>query len=147
MYKSLNIHRRPHPPKKQCLLVVGTTEDYIAWIEACYHKKVLFLVEKKILPTQGDFSDSHANRVYSNLSNYDQTISDLLSYSAESGCRVEGVVCFDCEYLNLASHIARTFNLPYPSMHSVDACRNKHRFLMLLIAPCKKASCSVFLAS
>ncbi|MFH1699461.1 MAG: ATP-grasp domain-containing protein [Candidatus Zixiibacteriota bacterium] len=108
------------------VLVVGTTPDYIAYIDKHYPGRALFLTDTihrtGISETVPDASSEIVTHL-SDSSNVPDTIENHLKAKRQS---LSGVVCYDCEWLILAATLAEHFDLSFPSVESVRLSRDKY---------------------
>lgn len=106
-------------------LVVGTTTDYIEWIRKSIPERALFLTDPAVRRRSEEPNPSPGEEILCDLSDYDSVLDTLPRYLSSKGLCPGGVACFDCESMELAALLARKFSLPYPSLQSVNSCRNK----------------------
>lgn len=116
--------RQPAPPDTR-VLVVGTTADYIEWIQSACPRQALFFTDPEVRRTAvepcpaaadelcGDLTDAHlaCRRIEEHLNTYRLVL--------------DGIACFDCESMQLAAVLAEHFGLPYPTVQAVRNCRDK----------------------
>ena len=108
------------------ILVVGTTDDYIQWIREQLPGRGVFLVDKGGRKNGGGVWGACDDEIASSLLDSEKVWRDVTHYLDTSQVTVEGVVCFDCEYLALASVIARKLDLRAPSLDAIIRCRSKY---------------------
>jgi len=106
-------------------LVVGTTTDYIEWIRKSNPERALFLTDPTVRRGSQDPNPSPGEEILCDLNDYGRVFDILPRYLSREGLRAGGVACFDCESMELAALLAQKFSLPYPSVLSVNSCRNK----------------------
>lgn len=106
-------------------LVVGTTTDYIEWIRKSIPERALFLTDPAVRRRSEEPNPSPGEEILCDLSDYDRVLDTLPRYLSSKGLCPGDVACFDCESMELAALLARKFSLPYPSVQSVNSCRNK----------------------
>jgi len=107
------------------VVVVGTTGDYIGTLEERAHGRIVFLTdtdERRKWTASGspEFLEATCS-----LGDRSAAVNILKHYVEKHGAILEGVACFDCESLRLASLIAREFSLDFPSEEAVLRCRSK----------------------
>ncbi|MFH1688042.1 MAG: ATP-grasp domain-containing protein [bacterium] len=107
------------------VLVVGTTPDYIAHIEACYPGRALFVVDRSRSRATPSPDPEARSIVHTSLAQAATVLADLEIHQKRWKQRLVGVVGYDCEQLPLAAVMAGHFGLPHPSLDSVRLCRNK----------------------
>ena len=116
---------RPVPISTK-VLVVGTTPDYIDWIRRSCPARALFLTDPAARWQAVEPSPPPAEEVLCNLSDYSEVRQVLQRHLLQENIRLDGVACYDCESMELAATLAQEFSLPYPSVQSVNNCRNKY---------------------
>jgi biotin carboxylase len=116
---------RPVPISTK-VLVVGTTPDYIDWIRRSCPDRALFLTDPAARRQAVEPSPPPAEEVLCNLSDYSEVRQVLQRHLLQENIRLDGVACYDCESMELAATLAQEFSLPYPSVQSVNNCRNKY---------------------
>lgn len=107
------------------MLVIGTTPDYVDIICERFPGRALFLTDTRVRAASAEASPGRETELLCDLTDSRGAQAALLSYLAQHGVEPSGIVCFDCESMALASVIARSLSLDYPSPESVAACRNK----------------------
>lgn len=107
------------------VVVVGTTADYIAYLEQACPGRALFITDPPERENSSEAAPVPAREVLCDLSDFPQVLRRLQGHLARWDQRPAGVACFDCESLGLAAVVARELGLPFPSARSVALCRNK----------------------
>jgi len=107
------------------VLIVGTTPDYVAKLYKRYSKSLLFLIDRRF---RGDPFLSHlppSSLIFAPLQ------------EAEAACRMthdvlragratpEGIACFDCDSLLLASRLGSELGLRFPPWEAIARSRSK----------------------
>ena len=105
--------------------VVGTTSDYVALLDERRPGRALFITDQAERAKAAEPSPDAASEVLCDLTDFPAVLSAVQSHLKRYKQRLTGVACFDCESMALASHLARAFGLPYPSLQAVQACRSK----------------------
>ena len=105
---------------------MGTTPDYIDWINQQWPDVALFLTDERIRRQAVEPKPNPASEQLTNLSSPNQVAQDLTGHLQRFHQHLEGITCFDCESMPLAAYLARSFSLPYPSEKAVNLCRNKY---------------------
>ncbi len=108
------------------VLVVGTTADYIDWIRKVRPDRALFLTDYGARYNARESTPHPAEEVLTCLEDAEQARSDLLAHLKRWNLNIEGIVCFDCESMELAASLAQDFSLPYPGIESIALCRDKY---------------------
>mgnify|MGYP001049147160 CR=1 FL=1 len=111
---------------KTRVLVVGTTPDYIDLIRKACPERTLFLTDPEVRHNAWQQSPREHEEMLCHLEDKEEVLSRLLSHLDRWGDCIDGVACFDCESLALASFLAQRFSVPYPSPEAVNNCRNKY---------------------
>ena len=113
-------------PNSSKVLVVGTTPDYIDWIRRSCPARALFLTDPSARRQAVEPSPPPAEEVLCNLSDPSEVQRVLHHHLLQENIRPDGVACYDCESMELAATLAQEFSLPYPSVQSVNNCRDKY---------------------
>jgi biotin carboxylase len=113
-------------PVEPKVLVVGTTADYIDWIQKSCPGQALFLTEPGVRRQAEEPCPLPGEEILSNLDDFSRCRQELQRYLDRYDIRLNGVACFDCESMELAAVLARHYELPYPSVTAVNNCRNKY---------------------
>jgi biotin carboxylase len=121
----LSAEMRPVPIRTK-ILVVGTTPDYIDWIRRSCPERALFLTDPEVRRQAVEPSPPPAEEILCNLSDYREAQQALQRHLLQENFELDGVACYDCESMELAAVLAPEFSLPYPSVQSVNNCRDKH---------------------
>lgn len=108
------------------VLVVGTTRDYIEYLEEKLPGKLVFLTDPMEYPEGGPGQGSLSHHIIVPLSETGRVLDELEVFQEEQGVKIKGVACFDCESLILASEIARG-RWPFTRTEAVLNSRDKFR--------------------
>lgn len=111
---------------KEKVLVVGTTPDYIEWIRRARPGRALFLTDYSLRRKASEPDPSRDEEILTCLDDEEQTRDDLLRHIGKRDIRLAGIVCFDCESMELTANLARELELPYPDPESIRLCRDKY---------------------
>jgi len=117
------------------ILVVGTTPDYVEWIDDHCPGRALFLTDPTLRRNAREAPPDSRSEVLADLSGAESVWRKLDGHIDRCDIHLVGVVCFDDESMALAANLADRLNLPYPSERSINLCRDKFR--------CKQAWASV----
>ncbi len=112
-------------PSSPRVLVVGTTADYIAWIQSTCPRQALFFTDPDVRRTAGEPCPAAEEELCGDLSDDRQASRRIEEHLNRYGLVLEGIACFDCESMELAAVLAGHFALPYPSVQAVRNCRDK----------------------
>lgn len=111
-------------PKK--ILVIGTTSDYIDWIQNACPGKALFLTGPEVRKNAQEKSPAAEEEIVTPLENIDHIKNELVLHLKKWGQTVSGITCFDCESLELTAMIAYQLGLEYHSLEAIQNCRDKY---------------------
>ncbi len=109
------------------VLVVGTTTDYVEWIRRGCPGQALFLTDSLLRYQAAEPVPQPEEEVICNLDDLPAVQEHLGRHLDIWGIVPDGVVCFDCESLELAALLAEEYRLPFPSLQSVSHCRDKQK--------------------
>lgn len=107
------------------VLVVGTTPDYIAYIDEVYPDRALFLTDSSQRRGSAFPPPTTGSEIICNLSVGASVRSALNDHLRVTGIRLSGITCYDCEWLSLAAELAAELGLPYPDRDAVRTARDK----------------------
>ncbi len=107
------------------VLVVGTTSDYIDHIRRNFPGRAVFVTDPGERKKAKEARPNPEEEILCQLENPFPVINALRTHLKICGIQAGGVVCYDCESLELAATIAGELNLPFPSVSSICNCRNK----------------------
>lgn len=107
------------------ILVVGTTSDYIHWIDAASPGRSLFITDPEIRAKAKEPPPDPENEVLVSLSDETVVRQCLMDHMNHYGQKAVGVACFDCEAMPMASVLARELGLEYASPEVVRNVRDK----------------------
>ena len=111
---------------KTRVLVVGTTSDYIDSIRKACPERALFLTDPEVRRNALEQSPPEHEEITWNLEDKEDILSRVQSHLDHWETSINGVSCFDCESLALASFLAQRFSISYPSPEAINNCRNKY---------------------
>ena len=107
------------------VVVVGTTSDYIELIRRRHPHRALFLTDPAERARASEETPGPAEEILCDFDNDGVIYRILKDHLRRYGLAVDGVACFDCEYLGSAAVLAKQFDLPFPSPSAVSQSRNK----------------------
>ncbi len=116
--------RDVHNNKK--VLVVGTTADYIDWIRRSCPGRALFLTDPIIRHQAQEPKPSPVEEILCDLSDYQLARMALKRHLQRENLSLDGITCYDCEWMELAAFLAHDLGLPYPPVRAIGNCRDKH---------------------
>jgi len=112
-----------HGPK---VLVVGTTSDYVDLLRRSHPGRALYLSDLSERSTALEPPPPHGEEILCDLDDDVSLITaKLRDHLRRWNCSLDGLVCFDCESMELAAPLAGALSLPYPSAESIALCRDK----------------------
>ncbi len=112
---------------KARVLVVGTTADYIDELDRRFPDRVVFLTDARERRLATAWSTPQSSEILFDLADEKGAVQAVRRHVDDNNVILSGVACFDCESMALAAAMAPVFALPYPSRHTVLACRDKYR--------------------
>ena len=107
------------------VVVVGTTSDYIELIRRRYPHRALFLTDPGERARASEETPGPAEEILCDLTNATEVCTVLNDHLHRYALALDGVACFDCEYLAFAAALAKGYGLPFPSPSAVTQSRNK----------------------
>lgn len=107
------------------ILVVGTTADYIDWIELHDEAVTIFLTGKRERKKAVGRYRPPQREILADLNHFDDCLQSVQSYISSTQTRIVAVVCFDDESLVLAAVLAKELGLEFPSPEAVRQCLDK----------------------
>jgi biotin carboxylase len=111
-----------HSPR---VVVVGTTSDYIELIRRRYPHRALFLTDPAERMKAREETPGPGEEILCHFTNDAEVLRVLKDHLHRYDLAVDGVACFDCEYLGSAAYLASQLGLPFPSPSAVAQSRNK----------------------
>lgn len=109
----------------KCVLVVGTTPDYVLKLLDKRPGSVCFLMD---LAYRLDFSLEHIDPkhiCFTDLEQFDFALRSITRHFQRFSLAPEGIACFDCESLLVAGLLADSMGLPFPESSAIALARNK----------------------
>ena len=107
--------------------MVGSTTDYIAWLEESCPGQALFLTAPLVRQLGHEPPPAPAAELLADLEDFAAVRAELVRHLARWNLVLAGIACFDGESLELAAQLAFEFSLPYPSVASVRESNDKFR--------------------
>jgi biotin carboxylase len=108
------------------ILVVGTTSDYINWLQRVGEGRVLFLTDPMIRQKAKEPAPAPKEEILCDLTDVGMIRTALKDHLYQWHISLAGITCFDCESLGLAAFLAEDLDLPFPTVESVRICRDKY---------------------
>jgi len=107
------------------VLVVGTTTDYVHWIDRAWPGRAMFLTDPAERGRAVEPAPDARTELLEDLRHRQRVRRSLADHLRRHHMRLGGITCYDCESLSLAAWLAQSFELPYPSVDSINLCRDK----------------------
>ena len=107
------------------VVVVGTTSDYIQLIRRRYPHRALFLTNSVERARASEETPAPAEEILCDFTDDAEVLRVIRDHLHRYRLAVDGVTCFDCEYLGFAAYLASRLGLPFPSPSAVAQSRNK----------------------
>ncbi|MFZ5979654.1 MAG: ATP-grasp domain-containing protein [Candidatus Zixiibacteriota bacterium] len=112
--------------RERRVLVVGTTPDYIAYIDKRYSGQALFLTDTAQRVGAAETAPGKESEIVCDLLDKEEVFENLQKHLEKFNQSLSGVTCYDCEWLVLAAELAARFDLPYSPAAAVRAARDKY---------------------
>ena len=101
------------------VVVVGTTSDYIELIRRRYPHRALFLTDPGERARASEETPGAAEEILCDFTNAGEVFTVLNDHLRRYALALDGVACFDCEYLSFAAVLAKGYGLPFASPFAV----------------------------
>lgn len=121
----VHYNNRSPAPSNARVLVVGTTTDYIEWIQNTCPGQAFFFTDSQVRSRGAEPCPDASEELCGDLSDYHLASRRIESHLKKRGLVLDGIACFDCESMEIAAVLAGHFGLPYPSVQAVRNCRDK----------------------
>ncbi len=128
-----------------CVLVVGTTPDYIHWINRIRPGQALFLTDPTLRKRAHEPDVPPPYELLCDPHSIDDCRQAIQNHLKKYKLRIDGITCFDCETMNTAAQLANWLSLPFPTTEAIRICQDKFlskRVWQSCKIPCPK-SCFV----
>ncbi|GAB6097636.1 hypothetical protein JCM14469_38900 [Desulfatiferula olefinivorans] len=128
--------------RRDRVLVVLTTSDYIDLLDRAAPGRLLFMTFHAVRRDALEPAPSPEDEVLVDPGCPETAVIRLKQHLGAHGLALSGLVCYDCESMDLAARIAQVMGLSYPSPESIRACRDKSRTAALWQAhkvPCPRS--------
>jgi biotin carboxylase len=107
------------------VLVVGTTTDYVHWIDQTWPGRALFVTDPAERSRGTEPAPDARTELLEDLRHPQRVRKALAGHLRRHDIRLGGIACYDCEALALAARLAQALELPYPSIDAIQLCRDK----------------------
>lgn len=111
--------------RRDPVLVVGTTPDYVLKINRKYPEDSLFIIDSCFKGDPLLRTIEKSTLLFASFENFEETLQSVCRYLFVKKLSPRGVACFDCESLITASKLALHLRLPFPAPETVARTRNK----------------------
>jgi len=107
------------------VLIVGTTPDYVVKLHERYSKSLLFLTDTRFQkdPLLQELPPS--SLIFASLANSDDACRRTHEVLRTALPAPDGIACFDCDSLLLASRLGSELGLRFPTWDAIARCRSK----------------------
>jgi hypothetical protein len=105
--------------------VIGTTPDYILKLHYQHPGEILFFVDSRFKGHALLEGIPSSALLFADQRDFDLVYEHAASYLLTESLSLNGIACFDCESLLLASYLASRLGLQFPSSQSIALARNK----------------------
>ena len=107
------------------VLIVGTTPDYVVKLYERYSKSLLFLTDTRFQNDSSLKKLPSLSLIFASLEKADEACRKTHEFLRSSGKAPDGIGCFDCDSLLLASRLGSELGLRFPSWEAIARCRSK----------------------
>jgi len=107
------------------VLVVGTTPDYVHWIDCTWPGRAVFVTDPGVRKGAVEPAPDRRTELVVDLRHPRRVHEALAEHLRRHAIQPAGIACFDCEAMPLAAMLAEWLSLPYPSGKAVGLCRDK----------------------
>lgn len=107
------------------VLIVGTTPDYVAKLFERYSKSLLFLTDRRFLEDPLLQKLPPSSLIFASLEKSEEACRKTHEFLRSRRVTPDGIACFDCDSLLLASRLASELGLRFPTWQAIARCRSK----------------------
>jgi len=108
------------------VLVIGTTADYIELLNQRFPDRIIFVTDKEVRFKWKGTPPDKKHEILTEFDDYNNVLNSINNHLQIYRMQSSGIVCFDCESLQLAAQLAQYYQLPFPSEAAVLVCRSKY---------------------
>ena len=109
----------------RAVLIVGTTPDYVAKLYERYSKSLIFLADHRFQKDPLLESLPPSSLIFASLEKPEDACSKTHEFLRTRPTPPDGIGCFDCESLLLASRLGSELGLRFPAWEAIARCRSK----------------------
>jgi len=107
------------------VLIVGTTSDYVAKLFERYSKSLLFLTDRRFQEDPLLQKLPPSSLTFASLEKSDEARRKTHEFLRTKLTTPDGIACFDCDSLLLASRLGSELGLRFPPWEAIARCRSK----------------------
>ena len=107
-------------------LVVGTTADYIEWIDSHGDFDTIFLTSANEREKAAGRYRGPKREILADLSQFDECLLAVQRHMDSAQTPIVAIACFDDEALLLAAFLAEKLGLTFPAPAAIRQCLDKH---------------------
>lgn len=109
---------------KSKVIIIGTTFDYIQWLIKAQPDEVFFLNNPEESVCNNIIGKD--KQLICDLNDLELTLNLLLIHLKKYCITLNGIFCFDDEFMDLTAFLAIKLNLPYHLPQAIKNCRDKY---------------------
>jgi biotin carboxylase len=107
------------------VLIVGTTPDYVVKLYERYSKSLLFLTDRRFQEDPLLQKLPPSSLIFASLENSEEACRSTHEFLRTRLTPLDGIACFDCDSLLLASRLGSELGLRFPPREAIARSRNK----------------------
>jgi len=107
------------------VLIVGTTPDYVLKLYERYSNSLLFLTDTRFQEDPLLKTLPSSSLIFASLENSEEACRITCEFLKAGLAAPEGIACFDCDSLLLASRLGSELGLRFPAWEAIARCRSK----------------------
>jgi hypothetical protein len=107
------------------VLIVGTTPDYVAKLYERYSKSLLFLTDARFQENPLLKKLPPSSLIFASLERSEEASRKAYEFLRTRSTTLDGIACFDCDSLLLASRLGSELGLRFPPWEAIARCRSK----------------------
>jgi biotin carboxylase len=107
------------------VLIAGTTPDYVVKLYERYSKSLFFLTDIRFQEDPLLQKLPAPSLIFAPLGNAEESSRSTHEFLRARSAVPDGIACFDCDSLLLASRLGSELGLRFPTWEAIARCRNK----------------------
>jgi len=107
------------------VLIVGTTPDYVAKLYERYSESLIFLTDQRFQEDPLLQKLPPASLIFASLEKSEDACRRTHEFLRSKPTPPDGIACFDCDSLLLASRLGSELGLRFPTWEAIARCRSK----------------------